>query len=152
MAARSNSVASRSADIQQRASQIAGQVAAEQGWLETQLKPKKITARYPIKGKALLFATCGFGSLGDALFGYNSGTLLLFIIPNQVSNTHSLRHHVWSTSQPSLRPALLQRLWWRRWQHRRCQSFDNGYLRCLPASISCCRCPYCRTPRRHSRP
>lgn len=98
MAARSNSVASRSADIQQRASQIAGQVAAEQGWLETQLKPKKITARYPIKGKALLFATCGFGSLGDALFGYNSGTLLLFILPNQVSNTHSLRHHVWSTS------------------------------------------------------
>ncbi|KAF1939999.1 hypothetical protein EJ02DRAFT_445741 [Clathrospora elynae] len=34
------------------------------GWLESQLMPKKITARYPIKGKVLLFATCGFGSLG----------------------------------------------------------------------------------------
>jgi hypothetical protein len=45
MAIRSNSVASRSANIQQRASQIAGQVAAEQGWLESKLKPKKITAR-----------------------------------------------------------------------------------------------------------
>ncbi|CAN9085608.1 unnamed protein product [Alternaria alternata] len=75
MATRSSSVASRSANIQQRASQIAGQVAAEQGWLESKLKPKKITARYPIKGKALLFATCGFGSLGDALFGYNSGIM-----------------------------------------------------------------------------
>jgi hypothetical protein len=74
MAARNNSVASQSANIQQRASQIASQVAAEQGSIESMLKPKKITARYPIKGKALLFATCGFGSLGDALFGYNSGT------------------------------------------------------------------------------
>lgn len=73
MAARNSSVASQSANIQERANQIASRVAAEQGQLETLLKPKKITARYPIKGKALLFATCGFGSLGDALFGYNSG-------------------------------------------------------------------------------
>lgn len=42
-------------------------------WLEQKLRPSKITARYPIKGKPLLFATCAFGSLGDALFGYNSG-------------------------------------------------------------------------------
>jgi len=74
MAARSNSVASQSANIQHRANQIATQVESEQGWLESKLKPRSITARYPIKGKALLFATCGFGSLGDALFGYNSGT------------------------------------------------------------------------------
>jgi hypothetical protein len=73
MAARNSSVASQSANIQERANQITSRVAAEQGQLETLLKPKKITARYPIKGKALLFATCGFGSLGDALFGYNSG-------------------------------------------------------------------------------
>ena len=46
-----------------------------ESWLERKLKPTKINARYPIKGKALLFATCGFGSLGDALFGYNSGKL-----------------------------------------------------------------------------
>ncbi|KAF2854097.1 general substrate transporter [Plenodomus tracheiphilus IPT5] len=75
MAARNNSVASQSANIRQRANQIASQVEAEQGWLESKLKPRKITARYPIKGKALLFATCGFGSLGDALFGYNSGIM-----------------------------------------------------------------------------
>lgn len=75
MASRRNSVASQSANIQHRANQIAGQVAAEQSKFETLIKPKKITARYPIKGKALLFATCGFGSLGDALFGYNSGIM-----------------------------------------------------------------------------
>lgn len=73
MATRNNSVASTSANLQQRANQIAAQVEREQGWLESKLKPKTITARYPIKGKSLLFATCGFGSLGDALFGYNSG-------------------------------------------------------------------------------
>lgn len=76
MATRTNSVASQSANIQQRANQIAGQVAAEQGWFETLLKPKKITTGYPIKVKALLFATCGFGSLRDVLSGYNSGGLL----------------------------------------------------------------------------
>lgn len=43
------------------------------GWLESKIKPKTVNARYPIKGSALLYATCGFGSLGDALFGYNSG-------------------------------------------------------------------------------
>ena len=47
--------------------------ATEGSWLERKLRPSKVSARYPIKGKALLFATCGFGSLGDALFGYNSG-------------------------------------------------------------------------------
>ena len=47
--------------------------AIEGSWLERELRPSKVSARYPIKGKALLFATCGFGSLGDALFGYNSG-------------------------------------------------------------------------------
>jgi hypothetical protein len=73
MSSRTNSVANHNASIAHRAEEIAGQVAAEQGWLESKLKPKKITARYPIKGKVLLFATCGFGSLGDALFGYNSG-------------------------------------------------------------------------------
>ncbi|KAH6639226.1 general substrate transporter [Boeremia exigua] len=75
MATRNTSIASQSANIRQRANQIADQVAAEQGRFETLLKPKKITARYPIKGKILLFATCGFGSLGDALFGYNSGIM-----------------------------------------------------------------------------
>ena len=43
------------------------------GWLEKKIKPTKINARYPIKGSALWYATCELGSLGDALFGYNSG-------------------------------------------------------------------------------
>lgn len=59
--------------IRERAASVAVQVAEQQGWLERKIKPKKVTARYPIKGKALLYATCAFGSLGDALFGYNSG-------------------------------------------------------------------------------
>ncbi|RDW67546.1 elf1-domain-containing protein [Coleophoma cylindrospora] len=45
------------------------------GWLERKLKPKTVSARYPFKGKALLYTTCAFGSLGDALFGYNSGIM-----------------------------------------------------------------------------
>lgn len=53
--------------------QLENQPPTSQGWFDRTLTPKKITARYPIKGKLLLFATCGFGSLGDALFGYNSG-------------------------------------------------------------------------------
>ncbi|KAK4905790.1 hypothetical protein LTR49_024965 [Elasticomyces elasticus] len=55
--------------------QLQNQPPASQGWFDRHLTPKKITARYPIKGKVLLFATCGFGSLGDALFGYNSGIM-----------------------------------------------------------------------------
>jgi hypothetical protein len=47
-----------------------------ESWFERKLKPTKINARYPIKGKALLYTTCAFGSLGDALFGYNSGMVL----------------------------------------------------------------------------
>ena len=43
------------------------------GWLERQIKPKKISARYPFKGKVLLYTTCAFGSLGDGLHGYDSG-------------------------------------------------------------------------------
>lgn len=60
--------------IQRRSHAIADQVAEQQGWLEKKLKPKTVSARYPFKGNPLLYATCAFGSLGDGLFGYNSGT------------------------------------------------------------------------------
>ena len=66
---RSNASVQNAAVIQQYDSQPA----PAQGWIDRALTPKTITARYPVKGKVLLFATCGFGSLGDALFGYNSG-------------------------------------------------------------------------------
>ncbi|KAK5999208.1 Major facilitator-type transporter ecdD [Cladobotryum mycophilum] len=42
-------------------------------WFESKLKPKEIRHRYPFKGKPLLWMTCAFGSLGDALFGYDQG-------------------------------------------------------------------------------
>ena len=75
MAARRESVAvQRNASIRERSESVAIQVAQQQSWLERKLKPKKVNARYPIKGSPLLFSTCAFGSLGDALFGYNSGT------------------------------------------------------------------------------
>ncbi|KAI5274266.1 general substrate transporter [Aureobasidium subglaciale] len=54
------------------------------GWLEQKLKPKTVNARYPVKGAALLYATCGFGSLGDALFGYNSAGIMSGLLVNPV--------------------------------------------------------------------
>lgn len=73
MAIRRASAVQHNDAIHERAASVAQQASGDQSWLERKLKPSKITARYPIKGKTLLFATCGFGSLGDALFGYNSG-------------------------------------------------------------------------------
>jgi hypothetical protein len=77
MASRNSSLAVQNANIRQRADQVAHQVDAEATWIEKKLRPSKVIARHPIKGAALLYATCGFGSLGDALFGYNSGMLSL---------------------------------------------------------------------------
>ncbi|KAE9972926.1 hypothetical protein BLS_002160 [Venturia inaequalis] len=48
---------------------------ASVSWLERKLKPTKYTPRYWFKGKPLLYMTCAFGSLGDALFGYDSGIM-----------------------------------------------------------------------------
>jgi len=77
MARRRSSVAADyNASIRERTASVAVDVRAHESWLESKIKPRKVTARYPIKGAALLYATCGFGSLGDALFGYNSGTLV----------------------------------------------------------------------------
>jgi hypothetical protein len=59
--------------LRERSLAVAAQAEEQQSWLERKLKPKKISARYPFKGTPLLYATCAFGSLGDALFGYNSG-------------------------------------------------------------------------------
>jgi hypothetical protein len=70
-----SAVATRNARLRQRTDLVHAQQDAEGSWLEKKLKPSKVTARYPFKGSPLLYATCGFGSLGDALFGYNSGKL-----------------------------------------------------------------------------
>lgn len=75
MAERRASVAvQRNASLRDRSQSVAAQVAEQNSWIERKLKPSKVNARYPIKGAPLLYATCAFGSLGDALFGYNSGT------------------------------------------------------------------------------
>ncbi|OJD37896.1 mfs sugar transporter [Diplodia corticola] len=44
-------------------------------WLERTLKPKTYNPRYPFVGKPLLWMTCAFGSLGDALFDYDQGIM-----------------------------------------------------------------------------
>lgn len=56
--------------LQQR---LPAESTAPASWLERKLKPTKYTPRYWFKGKPLLWMTCAFGSLGDALFGYDSG-------------------------------------------------------------------------------
>jgi hypothetical protein len=73
MASRRLSAVEYNASIRHRSYSVAAQVQEQQSWLERKLKPTKVTARYPILGDPLLYATCAFGSLGDALFGYNSG-------------------------------------------------------------------------------
>lgn len=47
------------------------------GFIERALKPTVYVPRYPkwMVGKPLLWATCFFGSLGDALFGYDQGIM-----------------------------------------------------------------------------
>jgi len=48
-----------------------------QNFVERALKPAIYIPRYPqwMVGKPLLWATCFFGSLGDALFGYDQGIM-----------------------------------------------------------------------------
>ncbi|KAH6699988.1 general substrate transporter [Leptodontidium sp. MPI-SDFR-AT-0119] len=48
-----------------------------QNFIERALKPAIYIPRYPqwMVGKPLLWATCFFGSLGDALFGYDQGIM-----------------------------------------------------------------------------
>ncbi len=46
-----------------------------QNFVERALRPTVYVPRYPkwMVGNPLLWATCFFGSLGDALFGYDQG-------------------------------------------------------------------------------
>jgi hypothetical protein len=74
---RASAAVERNASIRDRSYSVAAQVAEQESWIEKKLKPKGVNARYPFKGKPLLYATCAFGSLGDALFGYNSGGRIL---------------------------------------------------------------------------
>ena len=50
-------------------------VTPESSWLDRTLKPTSYKARYLFVGKPLLWMTCFFGSLGDALFGYDQGKM-----------------------------------------------------------------------------
>jgi hypothetical protein len=48
-------------------------ITSESSWLERKLKRSVYKPRYLFIGKPLLWMTCFFGSLGDALFGYDQG-------------------------------------------------------------------------------
>jgi hypothetical protein len=52
------------------------------GLAERLLKPTVYIPRYPkwMIGKRLLWATCFFGSLGDALFGYDQGKAHIILL------------------------------------------------------------------------
>jgi hypothetical protein len=50
----------------------------DSSWLEKKLKRTTYKTRYLFVGKPLLWMTCFFGSLGDALFGYDQGTDTVF--------------------------------------------------------------------------
>ncbi|KAK4151688.1 general substrate transporter [Chaetomidium leptoderma] len=60
----SSVVAARNDKLRQRTDLVRARKDAEGSWLEKKLEPGKVTARYPFKGTPLLYATCGFGSLG----------------------------------------------------------------------------------------
>ncbi|KEF54062.1 uncharacterized protein A1O9_09857 [Exophiala aquamarina CBS 119918] len=95
MTTRRGSVAvERNASIRAHSYSVAAQVAEQESWIEKKLKPEGVSARYPFKGKPLLYATYAFGSLGDALFGYNSG----------------YRYYVRLTRQSGVRVLVLPRL------------------------------------------
>ena len=89
--------------------QVAIPQVTQMGWLEKKIKPTKISARYPMKGAPLLYATCAFGSLGDALFGYNSGTTSIKRLLVQAL-TNVDRYHVRLADQSSICVPLLQKL------------------------------------------
>ncbi|OJZ90252.1 hypothetical protein ASPFODRAFT_414257 [Aspergillus luchuensis CBS 106.47] len=75
MATKMSSIPTDNAALTRTAQAVAAREVEQQSWLERKLKPTKVRAWYPFKGTPLLYATCGFGSLGDALFGYNSGIM-----------------------------------------------------------------------------
>jgi hypothetical protein len=97
-----------------RSQAISALVEEQQSWLEKKLKPKTINARYPFTGKPLLWATCGFGSLGDALFGLNSGIVNRKQIKDYMLTLYC-RHYVRSTGEFGLYIPLFQRLWGCQW-------------------------------------
>lgn len=75
-------------------------------WLERTLKPKTYKPRYPFVGKPLLWMTCAFGSLGDALFGYDQGMTVL--VPKTAMSINIVtRYHGWPPGEPRLCEALL---------------------------------------------
>lgn len=102
MAVRRSRLSERNSALREQSAAVATQRVAQENWLEKTLKPKRITARYSFKGTALLYATCAFGSLGDALFGYNSGTffepLIFAFLQNQrfktTHNANTYRYYV----------------------------------------------------------
>jgi hypothetical protein len=81
-------------------------------WLERTLKPKKYNPRYPFVGKPLLWMTCAFGSLGDALFGYDQGKDKSCQNSIHKNLAHqSYRYHGRTAGQSSVYLSILCGLW-----------------------------------------
>lgn len=76
-------------------------------WLEKKRRPKKINARYPFKVKPLIYATCAFSNLGNALFGYNSGESTKQKIRVLADVESYYRHHVRHPRQSSMYQEVL---------------------------------------------
>lgn len=80
--------------------------------LERALKPTVYIPRYPkwMVGKPLLWATCFFGSLGDALFGYDQGETKICNIQQGAvlaDRHHFHRYNVRTSRERGLRETVL---------------------------------------------
>ena len=139
----------RNAATKERAQAAIPQV-TQMGCLEKKVKPTKISARYPMKGAPLLYATCAFGSLGDALFGYNSGTTpTKRLLVQALTNVD--RYHVRLAGQSSLRGSLLQELWRCWWFDLLGGPFYHRNIRCLSTGVRGGGCIYRWSTRRYGR-
>lgn len=82
------------------------------GFLEKALKPLVYVPRYPrwMVGKPLLWATCFFGSLGDALFGYDQG-IMSGLLVNEVFIKRFYSEHGGSEgSTDGVNPSLIGKI------------------------------------------
>lgn len=120
-------------------------------WLERTLKPKTYKPRYPFVGKPLLWMTCAFGSLGDALFGYDQGMRPLTTMTGMQLLNLLHRYHGWTPSEPRVHPPLLFRARWNGGQAWRRQPIHHWHHSGLSSGIRSNWIPDRRQTGRHNR-
>ena len=102
--------------VQDNSIQNFSPITKDTSWLERKLKRTTYKTRYLFVGKPLLWMTCFFGSLGDALFGYDQGTIHVPDEQNTRLVTMMSRYRFWVASESHLCDSVLLRTWWRRGQ------------------------------------